>query len=195
MHIWQMNLDGSNLRQITDGVGENWSNITADGKWLIYVSPAGNPEALWKKSLTGDENPVKLLTGGAGSNSISPNNKHFIVSYKTTGENGKLEYKFGLMPFEPTDAPQDIGFNPEIDFNNWKADSSGFYWIDRGVDVNNIWFYSIADKSKKQITNFNEMKILKCALSPDGNTLAVSRGATVSNIFKISEFDKTKGEK
>ena len=89
-HVWQMRTDGSDLRPITAGPGESFSNITGDGKWLIYASPAWNPEALWKRSLANDTEPVKLLTGAGGSNSISPDSKHLIVSYKTAGENGKL---------------------------------------------------------------------------------------------------------
>lgn len=67
-HIWSMDLDGGNLRQITDGIGEGFSNISSDGKWLVYASPARGPESTWKKSLTTDEPDVKILDGAAGSN-------------------------------------------------------------------------------------------------------------------------------
>jgi Tol biopolymer transport system component/DNA-binding winged helix-turn-helix (wHTH) protein len=188
MHIWQMDLDGANLRRITDGVGESFSNITADGKWLIYASPAWSPESLWKKSLTSDEKPVKLLTAAAGSNSVSPDNKHLVVSYKITGESGRLEYKYGIMPLEPTETPSDIGFNPYFGAIAWKKDSSGFYYLkDLGMNLNNIWFYDIKTKTHRQITNFDN-QMLSLSLSSDENILATARGETVANVFKISGF-------
>lgn len=188
MHVWQVDLDGSNLRQITDGVGESFSNITADGKWLIYASPAWIPESLWKKSLTSDEAPVKLLSSVGGSNSVSPDGKYLVVSYKIASENGKIEYKYGLIPFEPTETPENIGFNPYFGAMAWKKDSRGFYYVkDLGANLNNIWYYDLRTKTHQQITNFDD-RMLDLSLSPDGNTLATARGETVSNIFKISGF-------
>jgi Tol biopolymer transport system component/DNA-binding winged helix-turn-helix (wHTH) protein len=187
-HIWEMDIRGGNLRQITDGIGEAFSNISADGKWLIYASPAWAPEALWKKSLTSEEPAVKLLTNAAGSNSISPDGNHIVVSYKAVGDHGKLEYRYGLMPLEWTEKPEDLGFNPYFGSMTWKQDSSGFYYIkDLGLNLNNIWFYDIRMKTHTQITDFND-RMSSLSLSPDGNHIATARGETISNIFKISGF-------
>jgi Tol biopolymer transport system component len=187
-HIWQMDIDGGNLQQITDGASEGFSNISADGKWLIYASPAWNPDALWKRSMTDGEPPVKLLAGAAGSNSISPDGRHLIVSYKTVDEDGRLEYKYGLMGLEPTEKPEDLAFNPYLGAIAWKPDSSGFYYItDQGINLNNIWFYDLRTRAHRQITDLND-RMSGLSLSPDGNALATARGETISNTLKISGF-------
>lgn len=188
-HIWQVDLDGTNLRQLTDGIGEAFPNISADGKWLIYVSPGNAPTAIWKKSLTNDENPVKLFEGAAGDNSISDDGRQLLISYFGKGVTDEEKYRYGLIPFEPTKEIKDVGFNPaSVVAKAWKPDGSGFYYIDREIVVNNLWFYSIADGSKKRITNFDDLQISHFSLSPDGQNAAVSRGSTVSNILKISGF-------
>lgn len=177
------------MRQITDGIGEHFPNITSDGKWLIHVSPSVAPNSIWKKSLTSDEKPIKFFDSAAGDNSISPDNKQLVVSYFGKGISDQAKFRYGLISFEPAAQIQDLGFNPGgMHSNNWKADGSGFYYIDREIETNNIWFYSIADKSKQQITDLKEMKVSQFSLSPAGNTAAVSRGAVFSNIFKINGF-------
>jgi Tol biopolymer transport system component/DNA-binding winged helix-turn-helix (wHTH) protein len=188
-HIWRVNLDGTDLRQLTDGVGENFPNITSDGKWLIYVTPGVAPNTIWKKSLTSDTKPFKLFAGAAGDNLISPDNRQMIISYFGRGITDEEKFRYGLIPFEPTDRIEDLGFNPNgLISGGWKADGKGFYYLDREVETNNIWFYTFEDRSKRKITDFREMRIAQFALSPDGNSAAAARGETVSNIFKVSGF-------
>ncbi len=188
-HIWQVGIDGTNLRQITGGVGENVPNVSPDGKWLVYVSPPYTGKEIWKKSLE-DKNakPIKLVNA-TGETSISPDMKYMIVSYFGKGLTDDEKYRYGIVSFAPTDKIQDIGFNPGgLTNNNWKADSSGFYYIDREPVVNNIWFYNIADGSKQKITDFKELQMSRISISPDYQTFAVSRGKKTSNLFKITGF-------
>lgn len=188
-HIWQMDLNGDDLRQITDGPGESFPSVTADGKWLIYASPAWEPDALWKRSLTdGLGEPLKILSTAAGSNSVSLDGGLIAVSYRSVTEKGKLEFKYGLVPAEPTEIPEALDFNPFFGAIAWKLDGNGFFYIkDQGRSLNNIWFYDLRSKNHRQITNFSD-RMFSLALSPDGTTLATARGATVSNVFKISGY-------
>jgi eukaryotic-like serine/threonine-protein kinase len=186
-HIWRVGLDGSNLRQITNGAGENYPSVTADGRWLIYASPGEQPTALWKKSLVSNEPPVRL-TASMGSNAVSPDLANVVVSYLSENAAGRRVSKYGLIPFAPTEQPQPLDFNPFHGSIAWKKDGSGFYWIDDGRDLNNIRFYSLTEKTNRPVTDFRDMKMLRLGLSPDGKVLATARGATVSNIFRIENF-------
>lgn len=186
-HIWQINLDGSNLRQITDGVGENHPNISSDGKWLVYSSPGNTPTAIWKKSLLNDEKPIKIADS-MGSNSLSPDDKNLVFSYMEQTKNGKRESKYGIISLDSNKSLSELDFNPYFGSMTWKTDGSGFYWISDGRDINNILSYSIENNSKQQVTDFNELRMLQLSLSPDGNTIATARGRTVSNIIKISRI-------
>lgn len=188
-HIWQINLDGSDLRQSTDGISEYVPNVTPDGEWLIYVAPPFIPNTIWKKSLMRDEKPIRLFEGATGENFVSPDLKQMLISYFGKGATDEEKYRYGLLEFKQTDEIKDIGFHPAFtNGSNWKNDSSGFYFIDREISVNNVWLYSIADGSKQKITDFDELKINQLAVSPDGNTGAVSRGAIVSNVSKSRDL-------
>ncbi len=187
-HIWQIDIEGNNLRQITEGDGESFSNISADGKWLVYASPAWAPEALLKRSLFSDEPTTRFSVRAGGSSSISPDGKHLIVSYKTEDEFGQLVYRYGLMSFAGDDTPKDLGFHPYKGAIAWKPDSSGFFYIKYlGKNLTNIWYYDLVSKTHRKIADFND-KIRSLSLSPDGSSLATARGEEISNVFKITGF-------
>src|SRR5262249_46744632 len=37
-NIWRMNVDGSNSKQLTDGILDFSAQISPDGRWVVYVS-------------------------------------------------------------------------------------------------------------------------------------------------------------
>ena len=55
-HIWEMNIDGSNQKQFTKGKGELHTQISPDGRWLIYVSE----DFLWRQSIENGER-IKIM--------------------------------------------------------------------------------------------------------------------------------------
>ncbi len=187
-HVWTMDQDGGSLSQITHGISEGFSNATSDGEWLVYASPAWDPESLWKKSLTDSTEPIKLVSGAGGSNSPSPDGRQIVVSYKVKSDNGNLVYRYGLMPFAHGEQPEDLGFNPYLGAIAWTSDRPGFYYLrDLGMNLSNIWYYDLGDRSHSQVTDFDD-QMFSLSLSPDGSTLATARGETVSNAFRIGGF-------
>lgn len=187
-HIWAMDINGNNLHQVTHGVSEGFSNVSSDGKWLVYATPAWDPESLWKRSLTDDTDPIKLLSAAGGSNSLSPDASHLIVSYKSTDESGRLVYRYGLMPFEQNASPEDLTFNPHLGAIAWTPDRQGFYYLkDLGTTLSDIWYYDLMAGSHRQVTDFGG-QMFSLSISPDGRTLATARGENYSNVFRISGF-------
>jgi Tol biopolymer transport system component len=183
-HIWKMNIDGSNNQQVTDGKAEMFSEISPDGKWLIYL--ANN--MLWRKPIQGGE-PIKIMEK-AGPSHVSPDSKQIVFHYFDSNENEKNAWKTGLKSFDNISKLEIIDIAPERSIYRWKPDGTGFYYANAARSQNNIWFYSIADKTSKQITNFeNEIdKIGNMSVSPDGKQIAISEGSVKSEIIKITGF-------
>ncbi len=181
-HLWQIDLDGTNPRQITNGKGENSTEISPDGRWIYF---AGN--GLWKMPLEGGE-PIKLWERSPGTFRISPTDPKQIVAYfYDPKENKQNQYKVILFSEDDPGNFKDIKI-PPVGQYEWKPDGSGFYYAGSGEGFNNIWFYSLKNKNSYQITNFIDQRINNLSLSPDGKTLAISRGAATGNILKISGF-------
>ncbi|NNE99603.1 MAG: hypothetical protein HKN25_11340, partial [Pyrinomonadaceae bacterium] len=186
-HIWQIDLDGDNLKQLTDGHGEIAPEISADGKWLYYVITKGVRHSLWKQPLTGGE-AIRVREGVGGINQISPTDSDKIAAYFfDPKERDKPQYQIVVFSENESNEVADLEIPPVHQFG-WNSDGTGVYYGDGGESFNNLWLVSTKDKSKTQITDFADLKIWNMDISPDGKTMAVSRGDATGKIFKISGY-------
>ncbi len=184
-HIWQIDFDGTNLRQITDGSGEQHPQISADGKWLIYTEN----KAMWKKPFDGGE-AVKLLDNAAPGD-ISSDMKYIAASFYDESETKENQWKQILVPFTKNNfgEPKIMSFvSARLHAVRWNNEDDGIYFLSTGETVTNIQFYSLVDKSIRQITEFDSQQIHDISLSPDGKFIAAGRGEKTSNIYKIGGF-------
>ena len=182
-HIWQMNKDGANLRQITNGAGEQHPRISPDGKWLFYVER----KILWKQSLAGGE-PVKIFDNITPAD-ISPNGKYLVAGYYDVNETEKNQWKQILVPLESGGKPEILEFlSARLHSVRWNNEGTGLYFLSASETVSNIEFYSLSDKSIHRVTDFDSQQIHDFSIAPDGGTIAVGRGKKTNNIFKISGF-------
>jgi Tol biopolymer transport system component len=166
-HIWQMDMDGTGLRQITDGSGENIQQVSPDGKWLAYVTPGEKPNTLWKRPLAGGD-PIKVLQDAGGRFAISPDFRQIVSSYYDPDEKNKNPWKYVLLPFDGDGSIEDTGFWSQAAIVRWKPDGTGIYYLSTGQSNTNIWLYSTADKTKRPVTNFDSQEIIDLSVSPDG---------------------------
>lgn len=177
-HVWQIDLDGKNLRQITNGSGEGDPAFSPDGKWLYYGG-----KGLWKIPIEGGD-PVRVLEHTPRFPNFSPTDPtRFVAHFYDLKETQGQPYKIGLFseidPTQPKILPMT---RSPLD---WKRDGSGIYYGSNGETFGNIWFMPIDGKNPLQITKFTDQVISNFSLSPDGKTFAVSRGSIVGNIMKI----------
>ncbi len=177
-HIWQIDLDGKNLRQITNGGGEGDPAFSPDGKWLYY---GGN--GLWKIPIEGGD-PVRVLDHTPRFPNFSPTDPaRFVVHFYDHKEREGQPYKIGLYSETDPTQPQILPI-PKSPLD-WKRDGSGIYFGHNGESFGNIWFIPIHGQNPIQITKFTDQVISNFSLSTDGKTFAVSRGSIVGNVLKI----------
>src|SRR5205085_1280741 len=105
-HLWRMNLDGSDQRQVTNGAsGEQNAQFSPDGRWLIYRTVSGRPN-VWKVPFEGGE-PVQLTDQFlTQSPTISPDGKLFAYCFRDENTTWRiaiasLEGGPPLKTFEP----------------------------------------------------------------------------------------------
>jgi Tol biopolymer transport system component/DNA-binding winged helix-turn-helix (wHTH) protein len=179
-NIWQSSLDGGEPRQLTFGKGEVAPEISPDGSWLYYVG-----EGLWKMPLGGGE-AVRVWDRKPGTTRVSPVDSSRMVSY-IHDQNEKLKNPWMFVTYRAEDPQQykNLEIDAVIHFE-WKPDGSGIYFADSGEGFNNLWFVSINDLKKQKLTDFTDQRMINMSLSPDGTTLAVSRGTQTGSAVKIS---------
>jgi Tol biopolymer transport system component/DNA-binding winged helix-turn-helix (wHTH) protein len=93
-HIWRMDSDGANARQLTFGDGELAPQISPDGRWIVYNAMNAGKPTIWKISLDGDASQL-TFGGGEIDPQISPDGKWIV--YFTMNTEKPTIWK---MPFD-----------------------------------------------------------------------------------------------
>ena len=178
-----MDFDGSDLEQITDGAAISLPGISPDGKWLFYHQSG----VLWKKPLSGGE-PIEFLKGGSRTR-ITSDSKKVLSYYFDPAEKESSPFKYVMMPidgsekFVETKMPSTLGID-------WNLDGTEIYFGERKRNKSNVWVYSIADKTSRRLTDFDDLQVDYLKVSPDGKKIAIARGRSNSEVIKITGFDK-----
>jgi Tol biopolymer transport system component len=176
-----MDTDGSNTKQITDGIAEVSPVITPDNKWIIYqsISDLG----IWKVPIDGGT--AERITDKLTSQSaISPDGKLIACRYR---EQDLSPFKLGLIDFETGKTVKTIDIPPTNNILDWSADGRTVLYVDTRSGVSNIWSQPIAGGPPKQLTHFKSDLIFVFDLSRDGKQLAVSRGTVSNDVVLITE--------
>ena len=76
-HIWMMNIDGSNARQLTsDEKGESSPSFSPDGKWIAFISSKdGGPQLYLLPSSGGEAKKLTNISTGISDPKWSPDSK------------------------------------------------------------------------------------------------------------------------
>jgi Tol biopolymer transport system component len=188
-HIWRMDIDGGNPKQLTRVSGVWFPQYSPDGKWVVYESirPEIDYHSLWKLPLDGGD-PVQLTKKEQPSwvPVVSPDGK-LIACNRLDQASG--QWKIAVIPFEgeqPTkifDLP-----GPYTRQLRWTPDGRAVAFIRTSGGVSNLWGQPIDGGPPRQLTVFKEQRILNFAWSRDGKQLALSRGMVNSDVVLISGF-------
>ena len=181
--VWQIDLDGTNLKQITKGDSKDFSEISKDGKWIYYSTSKG----LFKKSLETNEE-IHLTDKTPGRIRVSPTDPNLISAYYfDPNEKKKNPWKEVIFNTKNFDEFTELNI-PSMSLFDWLPDGKEMYFVDGGESFNNIWTISPKTLETGKITNFTDQRISNMKTSPDSKTIALSRGAAIGNILKISGF-------
>jgi serine/threonine protein kinase len=96
-HIWIMNADGTDQKQLTDGAYEDQgSHVSADGRYVVFISNRSGIFHIYRMDIDG--NNLKQLTSGTGSEGspfFSPDGQWVIYS---SGGGGSPNFSSWKVP-------------------------------------------------------------------------------------------------
>lgn len=182
-HIWRMNIDGSDQRQLTNGSGEQTPQFSPDGHWVVYRTSFGQA-TVWKVPSDGGE-PVQLSHKYSTHPTVSPDGK--LVAYRYRDENAP--WRIAVAPFEggeplkTFDLPATFGVPLR-----WTHDGHALAYVDTRGGVSNIVAQPLDGGAVKQLTDFKADRIFWFDFSHDGKQLALSRGTQTSDVILIRDF-------
>ena len=177
-HVWRIDIDGNNARQLTNGNGEWRPQCSPVGQWVIYRSASGRG-SVWKVPIDGGD-AVKIIDQTSAGLAISPDGKWIASAH-----------------FEPADIKTAIysveGGEPHkiLDIHTvyirWTPDGRALAYLD-DKNLSNISIQTIDGGSTKQLTDFKPGRVFSFAWSPDGKQLAIARGSVNKDVILISNF-------
>ena len=188
-HIWRVDPDGGNPRQVTAGPGENLADVSPDGKTVAFVT-SSSPPALWAASANGGE-PVKLVATflAKGHLSFSPDGTR-IAYLDLTELDGKPHNSWKVISSADghpvgsgsLDAGLAHGFGfPDVE---WTADGKALTFLDEVGGISNVYRQPLGGGKPQPVTRFTDGEIGDHEWSPDGRKLLLMRGdGRIENIW------------
>jgi Tol biopolymer transport system component len=193
LNIWGIDMNGTNLKQLTHGGFDNTPYCSPDGKWLVYTSsdpPVGH-QHLVKMPIEGGD-PVSLTNTSSRGGIVSPDGKLIACWYWSHPASAT---QIAVIPFEGGEPlkvfdlpPSAFPSLPPPSYLRWTSDSRAVLYIDTRGNVSNIWSQSLDGGPPKQVTDFKSDRIFSFDWSRDGKQLALARGTQTSDVVLISNF-------
>jgi Tol biopolymer transport system component/DNA-binding winged helix-turn-helix (wHTH) protein len=186
-HLFLMDTDGTNLRQLTFGDSYNVdSTVSPDGNWIIYCSvvvQGGNEKrSLWKIPSSGGT-PILLTDKDYATPHFSPDGKFVSCVYREkeiiilSTADGSV-----VKTFDPVEVPQ---LNSGV---RWTPDGQSLIYNVYQENYSNLWLQPINGGAARPLTDFRNGIIYNFAFSPDGSRLYVARGYPIHDAVLIKNF-------
>lgn len=180
-HIWRMDSDGANARQITNTIAEVDPYVSPDGKWILFQNVSGS--GIWKIPIDGGE-PVQITNKLVSQSTISPDGKLVACRYR---EQDLSPFQLGLIDFATGRTVKTMDLPPTERNLDWTSDGRAVVYVDSRGGVSNIWSQPIDGGAPRQLTNFKSDLIFAFDLSRDGKQIVLSRGNISNDVVLIAD--------
>jgi len=185
-HIWRMDIDGGNLKQLTDKHDEEDPALSRDGKWVAYTMYL-NKGTIWKVGIDGGE-PTQITDRFSENAAFSPDGKQIVCLYLAEPAGSR---SLALLPSEGGQPVETLPFTGPITKLRWTVDGRALVYGATRNGVTNLWAQPIDGSPPKQLTNFASELIFSFDLSRDGKQVAMSRGTQTSDVVLINNFKRS----
>lgn len=185
VNVWVADANGANATQVTRTDRTASPQFFPDGRSLLFVW-SSREQTLWKTSADGKE-MVQLTQAPTHMPVVSRDGKWILCRLRTKDGKGPL-WRTMLLTAEG----KIVRELPIPRYGNGPI----FRWLPDGriahVDfkdgIGNIWATDRDGSHSEQLTFFDEGNIYAFEVSPDGRSLAISRGDPVSDLVLIRGF-------
>ncbi len=180
-HLWRMDSNGVNARQLTFGGGEHGPRISPDGKWVVYVAMNAGKMTIWKASLDGDAR--QLTFGGIEIDpQISPDGKWIV--YFTADPDKPAIWKIPFDSGAATQLTNKTSVAPRISPDGKMIVC--FYWDEWPNKTPKFAIIPISGKGPIKTLPLDPRSHRDVRWSPDGKALTyIEHLAGVSNLWSL----------
>ena len=182
--LWRMDADGANLRRLTQGAAVIRAAFLPGGGEIVYSGGGATP-GTWKVPGDGGT-PIRLLRDGElpqtfQFHAVSADGRWLLGSFPHVATRG---WHVAAVPVDGRGRWRDLGAVP--DPAKWTADATGIHYPVTERRTTNIWRLPLRGGRPVQVTRFERDLIFQFAWSPDGRSLAMTRGAISANVVLLT---------
>jgi eukaryotic-like serine/threonine-protein kinase len=183
-HLWKMDIDGNNPKQLTNSPLDQWDDpdCSPDGKWVVYTK-GGSEEGIWKIPIEGGI-PIRLTDREALSPVISRDGK--MIAYLYGHASATSQQQVAIMRFNGG-VPLKY-FDISTRRVRWSHDGRSLLYVKNEGGVSNLWNQPITGGLPTQITHFRNDLIYEFDVSNDGEWLSLDRGSSNQDVVLIRDL-------
>jgi eukaryotic-like serine/threonine-protein kinase len=185
-NLWRMDLNGTNLTQLSRGISDQQPVCSKEGKLVYFVDNSDN-RYVKRIPVEGGtaETVVKYSVGAYG---LSPDGKE-IVSLEVRERDHKLMLRVDNVETQKT-AYTEIDQRALPGGFSFTPDGNGVVYLVREKGVDNLWDQPLDGKPRRQLTHFKKDVVLRFAFSPDGKEIAIESGTVESDAVLLHDEGK-----
>jgi serine/threonine protein kinase len=191
IHLYRIGPDGTGLRQLTAGTGDQDAEFSPDGKWIVYSSLSSGVRTLWRIPAEGGF-AVQLTQTASESPVISPDGKWIACIYHDDEQNATR--KIAILPFDGGRPVQKLAlpipYYRKYRFFRWSLDGEALEYIYAREQISNIWRQPLNGDPPTEVTKFKEDLILDFEWSRDGRQLLFVRNNLKREVVSIERVDR-----
>jgi len=180
-HIFAIDIDGNNVRQLTNGGGEWFPSIAPDGSWFCYTMD-GN---LMRQPLRAGSSPSVIAKNVLGPGKISPDGKSVAVMTWSRDASGKSTIDLRDLPLAGQKSRGSIPWLAERGWD-WTASGEIAYFNDNARRT--LWVASFAGGAPRKLAEYPDAGYSAFAFSPDGKQLYASRTQKSQDAVLLTDF-------
>jgi Tol biopolymer transport system component len=173
VHIWRVATDGSGLRQLTSGGGEQVGDVSRDGRFVAF-SPYDSPRTV---SLLSVENGAvsRLPEEASGILGFSPDSSRLMAGVLEADAQGLSRTVWKAFPVAGGSPTATLRLPGSAMDPTWSPDGRGLTFRNRADAAWNVYRQDEGGKEPVSVTRFTDGRLTAHAWSPDGTRLAVVR--------------------
>lgn len=180
VQVMRMNLDGSNQVALAQGTT---ATLSPDGKWVIYST--GDLYQLWKVSIEGGE-PVRLTDYFAIRPAVSPDGK-MIACFGKPGTKSEIL----LVPSAGGPPQRKLSVAPARSKRlRWTSDGQALLYVTQLNGTTNLVKLELRGGPPQILMNLEESELYDFDFSPDGKSLALTRGSWQHDIVLLHNLQQ-----
>lgn len=176
MHVWSINGDGTGLKQMTTGPGENMKDMSKDGKWYSYAM-TDSTRGIWIAPTDGGAGKLIAPRATLGLGAFSPDSKYLVTIEYETDKAGLIQVVFMVTPVDGSGPAVPLRLPQRAeDFEGIPNGKNAVSFITASDPNHNLSFVEMGGALEtRQLTNLKEGIITQHRWSPDGKHIAVVR--------------------